>query len=201
MRRPSPCISWYWQPFFGSASATNTAAPAPSPKMIETERSPQSTRRVSTSTPMTAIFSARPQRIMVSAMFMPYRKPLHAAARSKTAASPAPTASLMRAAVDGQIISPLTLATMIMSSSSAFTPERSSAFSRASRPSEKTVSESLALWRARMPVRCAIHSSLVSTIFSSSLLVSTHAGTARPVPAIRTPRPKGALMPRPAPRA
>ena len=33
------------------------------------------------------------------------------------------------------------------------------------------------MWRSRMPVRCWIHSSLVSTIFSRSAFVSTRGGT------------------------
>jgi hypothetical protein len=120
-------------------------------------------------------------------------------ARSKTAASSAPTASEMRAAVEGHSISPLTVATMIMSSSAGFTPERCSACSSASRPSENTVSSSDALRRSLMPVRCWIHSSLVSTSFSRSWFVRRPSGAALPVPAMRTPRPNGAVMPRPAP--
>jgi hypothetical protein len=41
------------------------------------------------------------------------------------------------------------------------------------------------MWRWRMPVRDAIHSSLVSTCFASSALVTIRSGRKLPVPAIR----------------
>ena len=43
-------------------------------------------------------------------------------------------------------------------------------------PRSEVISPSAAIWRSRMPVRCAIHSSEVSTIFARSSLVRTFRG-------------------------
>ena len=74
-------------------------------------------------------------------------------------------------------MSGVTVPTMITSMSSGVRP----AFAIASRAA--IVARSLVatpgstMCRSRMPVRCMIHSSVVSTIFSRSALVSTRGGT------------------------
>ena len=55
-------------------------------------------------------------------------------------------------------------------------PALSSARRAAAVARSEVSSPSAAMWRWRMPVRAAIHSSLVSTIFDRSSLVSTLSG-------------------------
>src|SRR5438552_3398310 len=83
-------------------------------------------------------------------------------------------------AVAGKIMSGVTVATMMRSSSSAPTPRLSRASRAAGRASALVGVPGGATWRSRIPVRVRIHSSEVSTIFSRSALVITRAGTWRP---------------------
>ena len=97
---------------------------------------------------------------------------------SKPQARVALSLSCTMQAVAGKSMSGVTVATMMRSSSSAAIPRRSR-HSRAARRRE------LAGGRARLhvrgaagcPVRVRIHSSVVSTIFSRSALVTTRSGT------------------------
>ena len=66
--------------------------------------------------------------------------------------------------------------------SSAVRPAWASAASAARVPSTEVVSSGPAMWRWRMPVRCTIHSSEVSSRAARSALVTTWAGSALPVP-------------------
>ena len=84
-------------------------------------------------------------------------------------------------AVDGNAISGVTVPTTTRSISFACTPAAfRAAFAALEAMSE--VGSSTAILRSFMPVRVAIQSSEVSTIFSRSWLVSTLAGTYEPVP-------------------
>ena len=76
------------------------------------------------------------------------------------------------------------VATMIRSTESAGIPAWVSARRAASAPSERVVSPSPAMWRAAIPLRSTIHSSLVSTILLNSALVITRCGRAEPHPAM-----------------
>ena len=60
---------------------------------------------------------------------------------------------------------------------SGVSPARSMASSAAFVASSDVPTPGSAMWRERMPVRWTIHSSLVSTIFSRSALVSSLGGT------------------------
>ena len=53
---------------------------------------------------------------------------------------------------------------------------RASAARAAASARSEVISPGAAMWRSRMPVRCAIHSSEVSTVPASSALVSTRCG-------------------------
>src|SRR5689334_11262618 len=66
--------------------------------------------------------------------------------------------------------------------SSGPTPAAAIAFFAAAAPRSDVVSPSAAMWRFLMPVRAVIHSSVVSTIFARSSLVSTFAGRYPPTP-------------------
>jgi hypothetical protein len=65
---------------------------------------------------------------------------------------------------------------MTMSMSAADRPEPASAFSAAAPAMSATVSSGAAMRRSAMPTRSRIHSSLVSTIWASSSLVTTREG-------------------------
>ena len=86
------------------------------------------------------------------------------------------------AAVAGKVLSGVTVATMTKSISEFLMPAFSIAVSAASYDKSQVVSPSAAIWRLLMPVRVLIHSSLVSTIFDKSSLVSILAGSLYPVP-------------------
>ena len=68
------------------------------------------------------------------------------------------------------------VAQTIMPTSSAFTPASASARLAASAARSEVAWSSRAMCRSLMPVRVTIHSSVVSTIFSSSALVRTRSG-------------------------
>ena len=63
--------------------------------------------------------------------------------------------------------------------SAAVSPARTSAASAARVPRCEVVSPSAAIWRCRMPVRCSIHSSEVSTRSASSAFDNTRFGQSR----------------------
>src|SRR6185436_9332094 len=86
--------------------------------------------------------------------------------------------------VAGIGMSGVTVAQMMRSTSFGGTPAASSDCRQASVANWDMNSPSPAIRRSRMPVRVVIHSSLVSTIFSRSRLVTTREGTLLPVPEI-----------------
>src|SRR5687767_6765900 len=67
--------------------------------------------------------------------------------------------------------------TTMKSMSSGVSPARSIALRAASTARSEVATPGSTIWRSRMPVRCRIHSSLVSTMRSRSALVSTRGGT------------------------
>ena len=77
-------------------------------------------------------------------------------------------------------------------------PALASARRAASAPSVAEESDAAAIRRSWMPVRWAIHSSLVSTIVAISSLLITRSGTCEPMPIKATRWPQAAIM-RPAP--
>src|SRR2546425_7587475 len=78
------------------------------------------------------------------------------------------------------------VAQIIRSISSSRTPACSIARRAASVPMSDVHIQSGAMRRSLIPVRVTIHSSVVSTIFSRSALVSTRSGTYEPVPTMWT---------------
>ena len=74
-------------------------------------------------------------------------------------------------------MSGVTVPTTITPMSSGVIPARAIAPSAASLPRSDVATPGPAMWRSRMPTRCMIHSSVVSSIFSRSALVSTRGGT------------------------
>jgi hypothetical protein len=105
---------------------------------------------------------------------------------TSNAAQPfAPRRCCSRQAVEGEIRSGVVVPTTSSSISPGLTPAAASAARDAPSARSQVVWPSAAMWRWRMPVRDAIHSSLVSTSFSRSALVSTFSGRKLPVPAMR----------------
>ena len=80
-------------------------------------------------------------------------------------------------AVAGKGMSGVMVARMMRSISSGFTPAFCMARVAAWAARSEVYSSLAATRRARIPVRLAIHSSVVSTIFSRSALVTTRVGT------------------------
>jgi hypothetical protein len=87
-----------------------------------------------------------------------------------------PSLSCTMLAVDGKIMSGVAVATMMRSTSPGVIPADAIASRAACVARSEVVSSSAAMCRWRMPVRVRIHSSLVSTRFARSSLVSTCAG-------------------------
>ena len=83
-------------------------------------------------------------------------------------------------AVAGKVLFGVEVASTIRSMSAGVRPALSSAARAAASPSEAVVSSSAAMWRWRMPVRWAIHSSEVSTMPSKSAFFMMRRGSAEP---------------------
>ena len=159
-----------------------TAAPAPSPNKTQVFLSVQSVTEESTSTPITRAFLYVPDCMKFFAVTRPYKNPVQAAFISKQAAFFAPIFDWTKHAVEGSGISGVTVATMRSSTSSGFNFASSSAFMAASAARALEGVPGFAILRFFMPVRVVIHSSDVSTIFSSSSFVRTCFGTYMPKP-------------------
>jgi hypothetical protein len=91
--------------------------------------------------------------------------------------------------VVGNIMSGVTVATIIRSSSVDFTPARSRAIRAAGRARSVIACSGAAIRRSLMPVRSVIHSSVVSTSSDSSSFVTTRSGMYVPRPVIDTGAP------------
>ena len=118
------------------------------------------------------------------AVLTPKRKPEHAAVRSKATALWAPTSRATCGASPNRS-SGLDVEKMTRSMSSAETPAISIARSAALAPRSESVSPGASRCRLLMPVRCAIHSSEVSTTASRSAFVTTVSGAHEPIPMSR----------------
>ena len=114
---------------------------------------------------------------MCEAVVNAYVNPEHAAPRSKPQALVAPILCCSRHAVLGNIMSGVVVPTTMKSMSAGVMPAWAIACSAASFARSEVATPGSTMWRSRIPVRCWIHSSLVSTIFSRSALVSTRGGT------------------------
>jgi hypothetical protein len=78
--------------------------------------------------------------------------------------------------VFGKMRSGVVVPTTMKSTSEGVAPADFSARRAACSASEELDSSGPAMWRRSMPVRVRIHSSVVSTVFSRSLLVTTFSG-------------------------
>ena len=102
----------------------------------------------------------------------------------RTTGTSRPSLRCIHTAVAGNGVSPVIVAHTIMSSCSAGMPADSSAPRAASTARSEVCTPSSAKWRASMPVRSRIHSSLVSTMASNQLLGTSRGGSAEPTPAM-----------------
>ena len=106
-----------------------------------------------------------------------YMKPVQPASRSYAAASGMPSESASSAELVGNIMSGVTVATTIRSIEDASTPASARAATAAGSAMSVSACSLVANRRSRIPVRSTIHSSVVSTNCSRSLLVKTRSGT------------------------
>ena len=158
-----------------SPVAVTTAAPAPSPNRMQVERSDQSVKSLSFSAPITIAVRAAPARMAWSTVARAYEKPEQAVLMSYAAGAWIPSLAATRVATFGHRSTELQVATTTRSMSAAVYPALASAFSAAAAAMSATVS-SPAMRRSTIPTRLRIHSSLVSTIWASSSLVSVRVG-------------------------
>ena len=105
-----------------SAVAVTTAAPAPSPKMMQVERSVQSVKSESFSAPMTIALRAAPARIAWSTVPSAYEKPEQAVLRSNAPGAVMPSLAATRQATLGQRSIEEQVATTTRSMSAAVRP-------------------------------------------------------------------------------
>src|SRR2546429_5630081 len=113
-------------PMPGSSSgptAVTTAAPAPSPKSTQLDRSVQSVTSESFSEPMTSALRAAPARIAWSAVASAYSYPEQAELRSFAAGDAMPSFAATRVATFGQRSTDEQVATATRSMSAAEKPE------------------------------------------------------------------------------
>lgn len=163
--------------------AATTRAPAPSPNSTAVARSSGSTSVVNRSAPITRALVGGPTATMAATAWRACTNPQQAPFTSNAAAS-MPSTWATRAAVDGHAESGVAVATTTRSICSGSSPAAARARAPASAASAVVVSAAAgsATWRARMPVRAEIHSSLVSKCSARSSLVIRRAGRAAPAP-------------------
>ena len=172
----------------GWLPASSTTAPAPSPNRTQVPRSFQSMMREKTSVPTTSAQRVEPERINLSATVMAYTKPVQTACKSKAGLELAtPSLRCKIAAVLGNIMSGVDVATIIRSTSSADLPAASSAWEQASVARSLAETVESARYRMRIPVRSMIHSSDDSRPcrLISSALLNGEPGRKLPVPVMR----------------
>src|SRR5579875_1582471 len=121
------------------------------------------------------------------AMDRPYRKPVQAALTSKAGMVRQPRPAWSIQAAEGTIISGVTVAQIIMSTSAGSSSADSMALREAARPRLTEVSWRAAIRRSAMPVRVRIHWSEVSRLVGKSPLRKDRTGKLLPVPSSRTP--------------
>jgi hypothetical protein len=139
-------------------------------------RSFQSVMRERVSEPMTRARLASPQRTYLSAMESAYMKPAHAVSTLNAGTPRQPRRFCSSTPQLGKIRSGVVVPKAMKSTSAGFMLAASSARRAAFSARSTVVSPSAATCRRSMPVRVRIHSSLVSTSFSSSRLETTRSG-------------------------
>jgi hypothetical protein len=87
-----------------------------------------------------------------------------------------PSAAWIATALEGNVLSGVEVAQMMRSISCASILACANAARAAAMPRSEVISPSAAIWRSRMPVRCTIHSSEVSTVRARSALVTVRCG-------------------------
>mmetsp|Transcript_5069 Transcript_5069/g.12165 ORF Transcript_5069/g.12165 Transcript_5069/m.12165 type:complete len:278 (-) Transcript_5069:195-1028(-) len=168
------------------AVALKATAPAPSPKRTHVLLSDQSNHPLKASAPITIADLVTPLLKYCDAVTSAKTKPEQAAVRSMAAAFFAPNLCAISVALPKRS-SAVDVARIINSTSSGSMSAASMACFAAATEREVRLSPGPAMQRVRMPVRCVIHSSLVSTISDKSSLLTMASGTAFPVPAILIP--------------
>ena len=153
--------------------------------------------RERTSPPTTSARRESPVATIPYACASAYMNPVQPADRSYAAASTAPSWSARIAAVDGNAMSGVTVATISRSIPLPSTPACSMASRLAGSARSDSASSFEAIRRSRMPVRSRIHSSVVSTYCLRSSFVTTWSGTLQPRPVIEIATPSFAtpIMP------
>src|SRR3989338_2276651 len=122
------------------------------------------------------------------AVIIAYKYPEQAAEMSKETGFLAPISFWTRQAIDCKLLSGLMVATRISSIFSAGIADLLKTFLAALMARSLVFSSDAATRRSLMPVRVRIHSSVVSTIFSRSKLVSLFSGRYLPTAIIPTLR-------------
>mmetsp|Transcript_55224 Transcript_55224/g.103528 ORF Transcript_55224/g.103528 Transcript_55224/m.103528 type:complete len:300 (+) Transcript_55224:383-1282(+) len=181
-----------WKPIsasFSTSVAVMTTAPAPSPKRTQVFRSDQSTQRDRQSAPTTTAFLYTPARTYCAAVVRAKTKPEQAAVRSNATALSAPIIVATCGPVPNKS-SGVEVAWSRRSTSSGDISAASRALVAALAERDASVSSGPRTCRLLMPVRCEIHSSLVSTICARSSLETTVSGAAEPVPTTEIPKGK-----------
>jgi hypothetical protein len=139
-------------------------------------RSVQSATSDILSAPMTRARVAAPARMVWSAVARAWVNPAHTTLTSIAAGPGMPRRAETRAAMLGERFTAVEVATRTRSMSCGVRPAAASALAAACAARSSTGSSGPAMWRVRIPTRLLIHSSLVSTSFARSSLVSTLAG-------------------------
>ena len=143
--------------------------------MMQVERSVQSVKSDSFSAPMTSALRDAPARMAWSTVPSAYAKPEQAVLTSNAPGAVMPSLAATRQATLGLRSMEVQVATTTRSMSAAVRPELASALPAAAAAMSATVSLS-AIRRLTMPTRSRIHSSLVSTSWAMSSLVTTREG-------------------------
>ncbi len=159
-----------------SRCASSTTAPAPSPKRTQVLRSLQSRMREKVSAHITSERWNAPVLNRPSTVARPNTNPEHTACKSNAAPCVRPSPACTDTADAGNVLSGVEVASTIRSIDCASTPAAVSAARAAASAMSAVVSPFAAMRRSRMPVRCVIHSSEVSTIRDNSVLLRTRVG-------------------------
>mmetsp|Transcript_67637 Transcript_67637/g.140195 ORF Transcript_67637/g.140195 Transcript_67637/m.140195 type:complete len:343 (-) Transcript_67637:3-1031(-) len=172
---------------FSASVAVITIAPAPSPKRTHVFRSDQSTQRDKQSAPITTADLKEPERTYCAAVVNAKTKPEQAAVKSKATALSAPSMDATWGPVPKRS-SGVEVAWITRSTSSGDIFAAFRALLAAFADSDASDSSGAITCLLLMPVRCEIHSSLVSTISARSSLETTVSGAAEPVPTTEMPK-------------
>src|SRR5580704_3885951 len=137
-----------------------------------------------TSDPITRTFLYCPDSTNFAPVFSAYTKPEQPAETSKPQVFSIPSLCCTRQAVEGYIMSGVTVPTTIRSTSCRLNGWTACSFFTASTAKSLAATPLSTRWRSRMPTRSMIHWLVVSTIFSRSAFVKTRGGTYPATPVI-----------------